>query len=132
MAFSGVFFLYYLYKKNFFPYLSRQVDSTDGENLAKLNDCAWIETSAKNNLNIGAFVLLPVFRILFFGYTFFLVSFFLSFFLSFFFLPTWNTDFFFVSLYVDRVFELCLQEIEKLYGPSQGDQPSKFGSCLIM
>jgi len=62
----------------------RQVDSTDGKNLAELNDCAWIETSAKNNLNI------------------------------------------------DRVFELCLQEIEKLYGPSQSDQPSKFGSCLIM
>ena len=37
------------------PYLSRQVDSTDGEKLAKLNDCAWIETSAKNGTNISAF-----------------------------------------------------------------------------
>ena len=77
------FFFYIIFiKKTFFPYLSRQVDSTDGENLAKLNDCAWIETSAKNNLNIGAFVLLPVFRIPFFGYTIFF-GFFLSFFLSF-------------------------------------------------
>jgi hypothetical protein len=48
----------FLKKKLSPPYLSRQVDASDAENLAKLNDCAWIETSAKNNLNIGA--LLPV------------------------------------------------------------------------
>ena len=36
------------------PYLRRQVDSTDGEKLAKQNDCAWVETSAKNNVNISA------------------------------------------------------------------------------
>ena len=33
---------------------SRQVDSTDGEKLAKENDCAWIETSAKTGTNISA------------------------------------------------------------------------------
>jgi len=33
--------------------LARQVDSTDGEKLAKENDCAWIETSAKNGINIS-------------------------------------------------------------------------------
>jgi len=33
--------------------MSRQVDSTDGERLAKENDCAWIETSAKNGTNIS-------------------------------------------------------------------------------
>ena len=31
----------------------RQVDAKDGEKLAKTNDCAWIETSAKNNVNVG-------------------------------------------------------------------------------
>jgi hypothetical protein len=31
----------------------RQVDSKDGETLAREMDCAWIETSAKNNINIG-------------------------------------------------------------------------------
>ena len=102
------FFPLYL-KKYLFPYLSRQVDSSDGEKLAKLNDCAWIETSAKNNLNIGT--LLPFSSFFFFLPTLGLISFCLS---------------------IDRVFELCLQEIEKRYGPSQGDQPSKFGSCLIM
>ena len=59
------FVLFFLFSKkgislefiyNFFPppYLSRQVDSTDGERLAKANDCAWIETSAKNGTNISA------------------------------------------------------------------------------
>jgi Ras family protein len=38
---------------NSFSYLSRQVDSIDGEKLAKENDCAWIETSAKNGTNIS-------------------------------------------------------------------------------
>ncbi|KAF8904688.1 P-loop containing nucleoside triphosphate hydrolase protein [Gymnopilus junonius] len=33
--------------------IQRQVDSKDGEQLAKENDCAWIETSAKNNINVG-------------------------------------------------------------------------------
>jgi len=62
--------------------MSRQVDSADGERLAKQNDCAWVETSAKNNINIS------------------------------------------------KVFELCLQEIEKITGPSQAEPPSK--TCLIM
>ena len=77
--------------------------------MAKLNDCAWIETSAKNNLNIGELFTRLV------SMLFNLISFFgLS------------------TIMIDRVFELCLQEIEKRYGPSQSDQPSKFGSCLIM
>jgi len=33
--------------------IARQVDSTDGEKLAKENDCAWIETSAKTGTNIS-------------------------------------------------------------------------------
>ena len=31
----------------------RQVDAKAGEKLAKVNDAAWIETSAKNNVNFG-------------------------------------------------------------------------------
>jgi len=61
---------------------ARQVDSRDGEELAKTNDCAWIETSAKDNINVG------------------------------------------------KVFELCLQEIEKNTAPNQADPPSK--SCILM
>jgi hypothetical protein len=66
------FVLSFFKKKLFFPYLSRQVDSSDGEKLAKLNDCAWIETSAKNNLNIGALFFVTRFCSIpfFFGYTF--------------------------------------------------------------
>ena len=45
----------------FWPYLRRQVDSTDGERLAKENDCAWIETSAKNGTNISALHILRLF-----------------------------------------------------------------------
>ena len=47
-------------------YLSRQVDSTDGEKLAKVNDCAWIETSAKNGTNISTFI--PFFFFILLGY----------------------------------------------------------------
>ena len=32
---------------------NRQVQPTEGEDLAKLNRAAWIETSAKNNVNVG-------------------------------------------------------------------------------
>jgi Ras family len=32
---------------------SRQVESTEGEQLAQTNNAAWIETSAKDNINIG-------------------------------------------------------------------------------
>ena len=49
-------------------YLSRQVDSTDGEKLAKVNDCAWIETSAKNGTNISMFI--PFFFLSFWVTTF--------------------------------------------------------------
>jgi Ras family len=49
--------LFYFILKKIISYLSRQVDSTDGEKLAKENGCAWIETSAKTGLNISAFYL---------------------------------------------------------------------------
>jgi len=32
---------------------SRQVPPNEGEELAKLNNAAWVETSAKNNVNVG-------------------------------------------------------------------------------
>jgi len=32
---------------------SRQVPPSEGEELAKLNKAAWVETSAKNNVNVG-------------------------------------------------------------------------------
>jgi len=63
-------------------YMSRQVDAKDGEKLAKVNDCAWIETSAKNDVNVG------------------------------------------------KVFELCLQEIEKMTAPHQAEPPTK--TCVLM
>jgi len=34
---------------------SRQVPSSEGENLARANKAVWIETSAKNNVNIGLY-----------------------------------------------------------------------------
>jgi len=33
--------------------ISRQVRSEEGEELAKTNKAAWVETSAKNNINVG-------------------------------------------------------------------------------
>ncbi|KAF8153958.1 hypothetical protein B0H34DRAFT_661997, partial [Crassisporium funariophilum] len=63
-------------------YVIRQVDSTDLERLAKENDCACIETSAKNNVNVG------------------------------------------------KVFELCLQEIEKNTAPNQTEPPAS-KSCVV-
>ncbi|KAF9476907.1 hypothetical protein BDN70DRAFT_881830 [Pholiota conissans] len=62
--------------------MSRQVDSKDGEELAKAMDCAWIETSAKNNINVG------------------------------------------------KVFELCLQEMERMMAPNQIEPPAR--SCVLM
>jgi hypothetical protein len=32
---------------------SRQVAPNEGEELAKLTNAAWVETSAKNNVNVG-------------------------------------------------------------------------------
>ncbi|KAF9560345.1 hypothetical protein CPC08DRAFT_690138 [Agrocybe pediades] len=61
---------------------SRQVDPKDGQMLAKQNDCAWIETSAKENINVG------------------------------------------------KVFELCLQEIEKNTVPNQQEPQAKL--CVVM
>jgi Ras family protein len=34
-------------------YNSRQVKSEEGQKLAKDNDTAWVETSAKTNINVG-------------------------------------------------------------------------------
>jgi hypothetical protein len=39
---------------------SRQVQSTEGENLAKQNHAAWVETSAKDDANICKFILLSL------------------------------------------------------------------------
>ncbi|KAF5326170.1 hypothetical protein D9611_000816 [Ephemerocybe angulata] len=61
---------------------NRQVDMSDGKKLAERNGCAFVETSAKNDINVS------------------------------------------------KVFELCLQEIEKRAAPNQGEQPTK--SCNIM
>lgn len=37
------------------PYspVARQVKSNEGEDLAKINKAAWVETSAKNDINVG-------------------------------------------------------------------------------
>lgn len=35
---------------------SRQVDASEGEKLAQANKAAWIETSAKNNVNVGQYI----------------------------------------------------------------------------
>lgn len=72
---------------------SRQVPPNEGEELAKLNKAAWVETSAKNNVNVGRS---------------------LSLFESF------NSLRHFIT---GKVFELCLAEIEKRSASSQTDQP---------
>ncbi|KAL1692465.1 P-loop containing nucleoside triphosphate hydrolase protein [Schizophyllum commune] len=61
---------------------SRQVDAVEGEKVAHEHNAAWVETSAKNNVN------------------------------------------------VDKVFDLCLAEIEKRTSPSQSEPPAK--SCTVM
>lgn len=61
---------------------SRQVDVAEGEKLAKFIGCAFVETSAKDDINVG------------------------------------------------RVFELCLQEIEKGAAPTQSDPSGS--SCRLM
>jgi len=61
---------------------SRQVDTTEGMELAKTNKAAWVETSAKNNLN------------------------------------------------VNKVFELCLAEIEKRAPHNTSEPPA--GRCIVM
>jgi hypothetical protein len=40
-------------------YWSRQVQPAEGEHLAKENRAAWVETSAKDNVNVGE---LPLIR----------------------------------------------------------------------
>lgn len=62
---------------------SRQVQPEEAEILAKSKQAAWVETSAKNNTNVG------------------------------------------------KVFELCLEEIEKRSLHSQPDQPES-SKCLVM
>ncbi|TRM63163.1 P-loop containing nucleoside triphosphate hydrolase protein [Schizophyllum amplum] len=61
---------------------SRQVDSIEAEKTAHEMNAAWVETSAKNNVN------------------------------------------------VDKVFDLCLGEIEKRTSPTQSEPPTK--SCTVM
>ena len=80
----------------------RQVDSKDGEKLSKEMDCAWIETSAKNNVNVGTCTCLP-------------------------FLSLSNIS---ILRCAGKVFELCLQEIERLTAPNQAEPPAK--SCILM
>jgi len=63
--------------------ISRQVLSKEGEELAKVNKAAWVETSAKNDVN------------------------------------------------VDKVFELCLAEIEKRR-PVSGSETPAGSKCIIM
>ena len=41
---------------SFLSLFRRQVDAIEGDRLAKSNDCAFVETSAKNNVNVGASV----------------------------------------------------------------------------
>lgn len=36
-----------------FLHHSRQVEASEGEQLALTNKAAWVETSAKNNINVG-------------------------------------------------------------------------------
>lgn len=38
---------------------SRQVDPAEGEQLAQVNNAAWIETSSKNNINVGQYLSVP-------------------------------------------------------------------------
>ena len=77
------------------PYspISRQVQPDEGEELAKSNKAAWVETSAKNNVNVGTYTLLNAVR----------------------------TSH--LKRLLGRVFELCLAEIEKRSPHSQTDQP---------
>ena len=44
------------------PYspIVRQVKSNEGEDLAKINKAAWVETSAKNDINVGQYSSAPV------------------------------------------------------------------------
>ena len=77
------------------PHLRRQVDSTDGQRLAKENDCAWIETSAKNGTNISALYILS---------TLICAE---------------------ICLFPGKVFDLCLAEIEKHTAPNQTEPPSR-------
>jgi len=77
----------------------RQVDAANGEKLAKENKAAFVETSAKENINVG---LWDSFLDLDFG---------------------WWT-------YTGKVFELCLEEIEKRAAPNQAESVTK--SCIIM
>ena len=42
---------------------SRQVQSKEGQNLAKQNHAAWVETSAKDDANICKFIFLFIFTL---------------------------------------------------------------------
>jgi len=62
---------------------SSQQLSKDGENFAKNICAAWVETSAQNNINVGAYMFLDVIR---------------------------DSQ---LSPFIDKVFQLCLAEIQK-------------------
>jgi Ras family protein len=40
---------------------SRQIDPTEAQEFAKLNNAAWIETSAKKNINVGTHIVTQTF-----------------------------------------------------------------------
>ncbi len=85
----------------YISFVRRQVDSKDGEKLSKEMDCAWTETSAKENIHISECA--PVF--------------------------SWNRLFDFCPFITGKVFELCLQEIERNTAPNQEEPPAK--SCTM-
>jgi Ras homolog enriched in brain len=83
---------------------SRQVPSEEGQQLAKQNHAAWVETSAKQNTNVGT---CPCFT------------------------PSrsasgWLT---LVACPAGKVFELCLQEIEKASPSTKSEPPTS--KCTI-
>lgn len=72
--------------------------------LAKANDCAWIETSAKNDINVSKCpFLLP---------------------------SSQGVSLTAVTSLIGKVFELCLQEIERNMAPNQTEPQTK--GCVVM
>ena len=78
----------------------------EGLKLANQNNCAFVETSAKNDINVGSS---PE------HISGVVVS----------------SGFLTTRFLIAKVFELCLQEIEKRTAPNQGDQAPAKG-CQLM